>query len=44
MPRYNQFRRLLRKDPVKSFEELTDNAEWREEIREFTATIWRRWI
>src|SRR3989442_2122996 len=23
VPRYNQFRRLLRKDPVKSFEELT---------------------
>jgi Animal haem peroxidase len=33
VPRYNQFRRLLHKDPVKSFEELTDNAEWREEIR-----------
>jgi Animal haem peroxidase len=33
VPRYNQFRRLIHKDPVKSFEELTDNAEWREEIR-----------
>ena len=33
MPRYNQFRRLAHKDPVKSFEELTDNAVWREEIR-----------
>jgi len=33
VPRYNQFRRLLHKDPVKSFEELTDNAVWREEIR-----------
>ena len=33
MPRYNQFRRLFHKDPVKSFEELTDNPVWREEIR-----------
>ena len=33
VPRYNQFRRLLHKDPVKSFEELTDNPVWREEIR-----------
>ena len=30
VPRYNQFRRLLHKDPVKSFEELTDNPVWRE--------------
>jgi hypothetical protein len=33
VPRYNQFRRLFHKEPVKSFEELTDNATWREEIR-----------
>jgi hypothetical protein len=33
VPRYNQFRRLFHKEPVKSFEELTDNAVWREEIR-----------
>lgn len=33
VPRYNQFRRLLRKEPVASFEELTDNPVWREEIR-----------
>jgi len=33
VPRYNQFRRLLHKEPVKSFEELTDNPVWREEIR-----------
>ena len=32
-PRYNQFRRLIHKDPVKSFEELTDNVVWREQIR-----------
>jgi hypothetical protein len=33
VPRYNQFRRLLHKAPVTSFEELTDNAQWAEEIR-----------
>jgi hypothetical protein len=33
VPRYNQFRKLLHKDPVKSFEELTDNKVWREQIR-----------
>jgi len=33
VPRYNQFRRLIHKEAVKSFEELTDNAVWREEIR-----------
>ena len=33
VPRYNQFRQLLHKDPVRSFEELTDNPAWREQIR-----------
>ena len=33
VPRYNEFRRLLRKDPVTSFEEMTDNREWRRQIR-----------
>jgi hypothetical protein len=33
VPRYNRFRRLLGKDPVTSFEELTDIPEWREELR-----------
>ena len=33
VPRYNQFRRLLHKDPVSSFEELTDNPQWQREIR-----------
>ncbi len=33
VPRYNAFRRLLHKEPVKSFEELTDNPAWREQIR-----------
>jgi hypothetical protein len=33
VPRYNQFRRLLHKDPVRSFDELTDNPAWREQIK-----------
>jgi hypothetical protein len=33
VPRYNAFRRLLHKPPVKSFDELTDNAEWRQQIK-----------
>jgi hypothetical protein len=33
VPRYNQFRRLLRKPAVTSFEELTDNPAWAEEIK-----------
>lgn len=33
VPRYNQFRCLLRKEPVNSFEELTTNGAWREELR-----------
>jgi len=33
VPRYNRFRKLLRKEPVTSFEELTDNPAWREQIR-----------
>lgn len=34
VPRYNQFRRLLHKDPVTSFDELTDNPVWRKQIKE----------
>jgi hypothetical protein len=33
VPRYNEFRRLIRKEPVKSFDELTDNPEWRTQIK-----------
>jgi hypothetical protein len=33
IPRYNQFRRLFHKPPVTSFEELTDNPQWAEEIK-----------
>jgi hypothetical protein len=34
VPRYNQFRRLLHKPPVKSFDELTDNPEWRQQLKQ----------
>jgi hypothetical protein len=34
VPRYNQFRRLLRKEPVKSFDDLTDNPVWRQQIKQ----------
>jgi hypothetical protein len=33
VPRYNQFRRLFHLEPARSFEELTDNPQWAEEIR-----------
>ena len=33
VPRYNEFRRLFRLKPAESFEELTDNAAWAEEMR-----------
>ncbi|MGA7732438.1 MAG: peroxidase family protein [Chloroflexia bacterium] len=34
IPRYNQFRRLIHRQPVRSFEELTPNKEWQKELRE----------
>jgi hypothetical protein len=34
VPRYNDFREKLRKPRVKKFENLTDNQQWVEEIRE----------
>jgi hypothetical protein len=34
VPRYNQFRRLIRKPALKSIDELTDNREWRKQIRD----------
>jgi hypothetical protein len=33
VPRYNQFRRLLHLNPFHSFEEMTWNSEWAEEMR-----------
>jgi len=32
VPRYNQFRRLLRLKPAATFDELTDNPEWARQI------------
>src|SRR4030095_8271558 len=33
-PRDNQCRPLLQKPPVKSFDELTDNPEWRQQLKQ----------
>jgi hypothetical protein len=33
VPRYNAFRKLLHMPPVESFEDLTDDPEWVEELR-----------
>ena len=33
VPRYNQFRRLVHKPAVTSFDELTDNSQWNEELK-----------
>ncbi len=33
VPRYNDFRRHFRLEPARSFEKLTDNPEWAEEMR-----------
>jgi Animal haem peroxidase len=34
VPRYNKFRQLLGKEPLRSFDELTSNRIWAEEIRD----------
>jgi hypothetical protein len=33
VPRYNEFRQLLHRPPVRTFAELTDNPFWAEELR-----------
>ena len=33
MPRYNDFRELFHKSRVKSFEEMTPNRDWQEQLR-----------
>ena len=33
VPRYNAFRRLLHLTPIKTFEQLTDNQDWQEQLR-----------
>ncbi|GHG53837.1 peroxidase family protein [Streptomyces griseocarneus] len=37
VPRYNEFRRLLRMKPAETFEELTDNPAWAKEIKRLYA-------
>src|SRR5215216_6774035 len=34
VPRYNEFRRLLHLEPIKKFEDLTDNPVWVQELRQ----------
>jgi hypothetical protein len=41
VPRYNQFRRLLRLKPACSFAELTDNPAWAEELRRIYGDVER---
>lgn len=41
VPRYNEFRRLFRLKPASSFEELTDNQAWAEELREIYGDVER---
>jgi hypothetical protein len=41
VPRYNQFRRLFHLKPITSFEELTDNPEWAEQLREVYGDVER---
>jgi len=33
VPRYNDFRRMVHKAPYETFEEMTDNPQWAQEIR-----------
>jgi Animal haem peroxidase len=41
VPRYNAFRRALRLKPAASFEELTDNPQWAEELRQVYGDVER---
>ncbi len=41
VPRYNTFRRMLRLKPAATFEELTDNPVWAEELRQIYGDIER---
>jgi hypothetical protein len=34
VPRYNMFRQLMNRDPVRSFDELTSNKIWADELRD----------
>jgi len=33
VPRYNEFRKLVHRPPVKTFEEITDNKKWVDDLR-----------
>jgi heme peroxidase len=39
VPRYNRFRQLFHKDPVRSFEEMTPNPQWQEELRRVYGSV-----
>lgn len=41
VPRYNEFRRLFRLKPASSFNELTDNPAWAEELRQIYGDVER---
>jgi hypothetical protein len=41
VPRYNEFRRLLRLKPAATFEDLTDNPVWAEELRQIYGDVER---
>jgi predicted TIM-barrel fold metal-dependent hydrolase len=41
VPRYNEFRRLFRLKPASSFEQLTDNPAWAQELREIYGDVER---
>jgi len=41
VPRYNDFRRLFRLKPASSFEELTDNPAWAQELRQIYGDVER---
>jgi len=39
VPRYNRFRELFHKAPVRTFEELTPNRQWQEELRSVYGSV-----
>ncbi|MGX9792538.1 peroxidase family protein [Mycobacterium sp. MMS18-G62] len=41
VPRYNEFRRMFRLKPASTFEELTDNPVWAEELRRIYGDVER---
>ncbi|HEX3327306.1 MAG TPA: peroxidase family protein [Actinomycetota bacterium] len=41
VPRYNQFRRLFHLNPVSTFEEITDNPLWAEQLRKIYRDVER---